>query len=168
MGLIDKLKNNWNKLSLTGRLGIRSAIAMTLVGPAALLGVSLLPVGGLATVLVLGAVAVAGCGIAGLQELIPSVKNELRHGQDLVEWTNAAGQKVRGTVNQRNDLTSVKSISPDRFTLDNDRGVANLRASNKLAKKFYAVAEKVTILNPEVNGNKYRFPTSAASQPKNK
>ena len=155
-----KLKDIWKGLSLTSRKSIKGGIMMTgaLVGMGIALGalISVLPIG---VALLVGASYLAttsGIAIPSLRK-IPDLLNEIKHGKEETTWKNTAGQTIKSTIAEKNDLIAAEKVYPQAELVADGNVVANM-IPRKLAKHFNALADKVTVVEDTKNGNgKFRF-----------
>ncbi len=157
--MFKKLKNRWNGLSHpTGNalIAVASlAAGVLLCAPVFVAIGAIFPFAAISF-----AAAFAGVGIAAvvaglvfnapLRDLVKAIRQDNKQ----VTWKNAAGQTLKSTAGQKEDLKTVQEYIQHCST-DNGAGISrgNVDKALSAAREFKAVAEKVTIVEDIRNGN---------------
>jgi hypothetical protein len=144
---LKPVKNLWDRFSISSKDKFKSAAKWGIAVPVA---------GFFLTTIGIGVLVLAGVGLAAAKSAVSFWRNdmakELKQGQTEQVWTNEAGQQLRGTLNQRHDMTTAQKRI-DRVV----KGALGLSAGEqrkvaKIKKHFNASAEKISVIK-DIAGN---------------
>lgn len=149
----DKIKNLW-ETKVANHLSTRTRTYIGLLAiPGAILKVGVVVAAGASLLHIVGPYALA-LAITTTTASAGLIVRDLIRNKRMVEWTNAAGQKIKSSRLAREELRDIQK-KLDRFS---HSGGKKKTAAKKLTAHFNRFASKVSVMEdvPQGNGS-YRF-----------